>query len=574
MLKKKRYQRLLPLKASKYSYRDLMTEKSFLKVQQRARGIGVDLVSIDYEGMELRFRTQSTTIKGKYYTEIIQLSSLSPEDIISGKNLAEVLRSAKIKIYSNDPAFLYWGTAYWSWRQGFGLYPERRFPRVRNPHHRMYVCFEAGTKVLTPMGLVPIETLREGDLVFTHNGVMQPIVSKSEHFVDEVSSFRVANKEFVSTPKHRMLASKHNSKTKARRNQPWDTTGWWRVEDLEKGDFMFRRKVILPELVEVDPNLAWLLGVYLADGTVQYKDVKKESSKYQEISRAFYAISIACESSKKDQYLAEFRRRGIPIHSVVDDTRESCFRVRITDKQCIEFCVAYGRYTDISLNLKKQLTPDCVGWNKESKKSVVAGFFFGDGTAVNGAGRSDKRTCYIRFYNTNYQILNQLYVLLCEDYLPNFQEIGYTSNSLPCNSTTMMYSITLTGVDAKNWAEANKEALSVKSKDFDSLKFTSTGERFSFDEVYPVTISSIELKNRRTKVYNIEVADDESYLIEGQVISHNSKHMYAVLMTFPFLAGHIGKYLRKYWTEKQQKEFQDQMDKVVKDIKLEDLIDA
>lgn len=139
MVQQKRYQRLLRLKTSKYNYKSLMSEKTFLKVQKRARGIGVDLVSIDYEGMELRFRTQSTTIKGKYYTEIIQLSSLQPEDIIKGKNLAEVLRSAKIKIYSSDPAFLFWGTAFWSWKQGFGLYPERRFPRVRNPHHRMYV---------------------------------------------------------------------------------------------------------------------------------------------------------------------------------------------------------------------------------------------------------------------------------------------------------------------------------------------------------------------------------------------------------------------------------------------------
>lgn len=139
MANKKRYQRLLQLKPAKYNYKKLMSEKTFLKVQKRARGIGVDLVSIDYEGFELRFRTKSTTVKDKYYTEIIQLSSLTPEDVIKGRNLAEILRSAKIKIYSNDPAFLYWGTAYWSWRQGFGLYPERRFPRVRNPHHRWYV---------------------------------------------------------------------------------------------------------------------------------------------------------------------------------------------------------------------------------------------------------------------------------------------------------------------------------------------------------------------------------------------------------------------------------------------------
>ena len=64
MVQQKRYQRLLRLKTSKYNYKSLMSEKTFLKVQKRARGIGVDLVSIDYEGMELRFITQSTSIKG------------------------------------------------------------------------------------------------------------------------------------------------------------------------------------------------------------------------------------------------------------------------------------------------------------------------------------------------------------------------------------------------------------------------------------------------------------------------------------------------------------------------------
>lgn len=138
-LPRKRYQKLAQLKPSRYNYKKLLTEKTFLKVQQRARGIGVELTSIDAAGMELRFRTKSTTRNGVYYTEIIQLSTLTPDDIVSGKNIAQVLRSAGIKIYSNDPAFLYWGTAYWSWRQGYGLYPETRFPKIRNPRHRWYV---------------------------------------------------------------------------------------------------------------------------------------------------------------------------------------------------------------------------------------------------------------------------------------------------------------------------------------------------------------------------------------------------------------------------------------------------
>lgn len=139
MVPKKRYQRLIGVKKSTADYRKLISEKTFLKVQQRARGIGVDLVSIDYEGMELRFRTQSTTIKGKYYTEIIQLSSLQPEDVIKGTNIGQLLRSAKIKVYCTSPAFLFWGYAYKCFRYGCGLYPERRFPKVRNPRLRGWV---------------------------------------------------------------------------------------------------------------------------------------------------------------------------------------------------------------------------------------------------------------------------------------------------------------------------------------------------------------------------------------------------------------------------------------------------
>lgn len=130
----KRYQRYSKVKPSPFSYRTLISEKSFLQVQKRARGIGVNLVSVDYKNFELHFRTESTRIKGLYYDEIVQFSQLSPEDILEGKNLAQLLRSAKIKVYSSDPSFLYWGYAYIATKKGYGLYPERRRPSIRNPH--------------------------------------------------------------------------------------------------------------------------------------------------------------------------------------------------------------------------------------------------------------------------------------------------------------------------------------------------------------------------------------------------------------------------------------------------------
>lgn len=138
-LPSKGYVKLSEKRPSPYNYRDLMRDKTFLKCQARARSIGVTIQSIDFEGREIRFRTESQSVKGKYYITVFRLGDLKEEDIIGGKNVGELLRSAKLKIYSNNPAFLYWGVAYWSWRNGWGLYPEYRYPRVRNPRHPYYV---------------------------------------------------------------------------------------------------------------------------------------------------------------------------------------------------------------------------------------------------------------------------------------------------------------------------------------------------------------------------------------------------------------------------------------------------
>lgn len=131
-VKTPKYRKVSKIKPSPYSYRKLISEKDFLQVQRRARGIGVGLVSIDFEGMELRFKTKSQSRRGVYYTQIIQFENLEPDQFVVGKNLAEILRSAKMKIYSNCPSFQYW-YAYKAWKMGYGLYPETRFPHIRNP---------------------------------------------------------------------------------------------------------------------------------------------------------------------------------------------------------------------------------------------------------------------------------------------------------------------------------------------------------------------------------------------------------------------------------------------------------
>lgn len=130
------------VKQSTYTYKSLLAERSFLKVQERARLVtGINLISIDYVDNTIRFQCNSVSTPGKTYSVLIQLSSLGPEEVISaGSSLATVLRDARIKVYCSCPAFIYWGFKWKAWSLGYGLFSETRFPKVRNPGVRGFVC--------------------------------------------------------------------------------------------------------------------------------------------------------------------------------------------------------------------------------------------------------------------------------------------------------------------------------------------------------------------------------------------------------------------------------------------------
>lgn len=123
------------------TYRDLLSEKAFLRVKERADKLGgVNLVSIDFNDFELRFRMRSADKPNVYYTELVRFSDLSADTVIkSGGSLGQVLRNAGIKVYCSCPAFEYW-YAYKAYRGGYGIYSEGRYPKIRNPRLQGYIC--------------------------------------------------------------------------------------------------------------------------------------------------------------------------------------------------------------------------------------------------------------------------------------------------------------------------------------------------------------------------------------------------------------------------------------------------
>lgn len=128
------------------TYRKLLSEHDFLKVQLRARAVwanGVVLHAIYYKKNELMFQTRSVTDPHVIYTERIALSDLNVDEILKAKKFRDIenmIKNGNIKIYCSCPAFHYWGYKYMAWKGGYGLEKETRRPVVRNPQERGYVC--------------------------------------------------------------------------------------------------------------------------------------------------------------------------------------------------------------------------------------------------------------------------------------------------------------------------------------------------------------------------------------------------------------------------------------------------
>ena len=102
-----------------------------------------------------------------------------------------------------------------------GLFPEERAPAVA-PEAGGVICFTRGTRLRTPSGAVPVEALREGDLVETRDGGAQEILwighrrlsGAQMHALPELRPIRIRagaiwddrpDADLIVSPRHRIL---------------------------------------------------------------------------------------------------------------------------------------------------------------------------------------------------------------------------------------------------------------------------------------------------------------------------------------------------------------------------------
>lgn len=136
-------------------------------------------------------------------------------------------------------------------------------------------CFESGTRVVTPDGVRPIETIQIGDRVLSRDGTIQVVENTMTKDADDLIRLRVKGlpNQLVCTPNHEIWAIKgesSNLERPSRINPRAQTTilqerpDWYRAEHLSEGDWIHTPH--LKGTREMDHDLLFAYGVFMAEG--------------------------------------------------------------------------------------------------------------------------------------------------------------------------------------------------------------------------------------------------------------------------------------------------------------------
>ena len=103
-------------------------------------------LGVDKKGI-IQYKTTSGTYAGKFWYQQIKLRDIqaamqaaSADASMRHRDIVNLAVFGDIEVHCNDPSYLYYGWQYIGTQLGYALFPERRFPRIRNPGLQGTVC--------------------------------------------------------------------------------------------------------------------------------------------------------------------------------------------------------------------------------------------------------------------------------------------------------------------------------------------------------------------------------------------------------------------------------------------------
>ena len=347
-------------------------------------------------------------------------------------------------------------------------------------------CFTKGHLVLTSEGYKPIEEIKVGDMVYTHNDRFRPVTAVGHKKSTDV--YRVSSQgtdDFTVTGNHPFYMSNMKRAWNNDRRcyeRTFSTPDWITVNDMKKGDFMSSPIIQAEEnplnLTEED---CWILGRYLADGHIRNDKRKGRNNSYH------YAVVLSIGSKKVEEFLEHVKSYHVT-HYPHGKSVERCL---ICSQEWVDRI--------LSLNLgrncyEKQVPTVLLKLPKTHCVALAEGYMSGD-------GHQDAKWKTFHACTASKRLAYSMALLMQKAYSVN---VGV--RELASRGTT-----------------GNIEGRAVKLSQQWSLTFNKTLKPQSVAHVDGTKIFTpfkSKVKTDNATVYNISVADDESYICNNRVV-HN-----------------------------------------------------
>ena len=393
-------------------------------------------------------------------------------------------------------------------------------------------CFPSGTLIATERGKIPIEFCTVGMRAVTHTGKLERITHTMAHqHVGQLYTIetKYGRKSFTCTPDHPIWARRRISLTRdnaTRKNgtryKAYGESEWISARDLQVEDVLCEPHItgtpsleILPvitkqrinlegesgsvrfdmQLIEhactIDwqtPEMAWLLGFYLAEGHVRGRNPTLENDGPCR-REAIYSIA----DGEAADLAIKFADVGL--HPIVQKHSQGSSRVTISSIDFWVLCQVMGKYAH-----KKFIPAAFHCMSIEWQEAFMNGYFEGDGCVTESKRvKSQKR----KATTVSWDVATGIAKMIARVY-------GVVA------SIEVLYPAGVSKIQGRDVEVKETYSVGYPLLTSDRIRPGFVDEQGAWLPIKAIHISETE----GTEVFNMEVEDDHSYTAEGYAV-HN-----------------------------------------------------
>lgn len=357
-------------------------------------------------------------------------------------------------------------------------------------------CFLAGTPILMSDGTYKnIEDIKEGDYVFSGTGKIQKVNKKFlNHYNGDIIDLKVLGNPYdiKGTADHKVMAIKRNEiidcKGRVNKNKDYiNNLKWYRLDQLEKGDYLVIPKTEMVKSNCINKNKAYLYGLFAAEGNFEkHKDEINGLDFTLSINEKDLALKV-CEMFKnewgKELTLKERPEKGQLSLRVFDRNIANSFY-----KHCGEYSYAKKFSNELLLS--------------ENSLLAISGLIDGD-------GHLKKQDNKVVIEITSKNLADQTRKILLNNNIPSVMDIFDRKDGIRKKT----YRITIRNKYLDKINSINNKT--ILKEDIRSLQYTLDMEQYI---AYPIKeYSTFEYCG---ETHDFEVDIDHSYLVAG-FVAHN-----------------------------------------------------